>query len=620
MRRLRWLAIAAAVIFVPAIGAGVFVATLDLNRYKSTIRAALQDAIGRQVDWAGPLQFSWLPWPSLTASGVRVANAEWGSEPSMATVGTFTVDVAVAPLLSGDLVVRGLKLSKVRLLLERGADGLANWQAGAAAADPSPGRGGTLPVVRQLDLTDVTVAWKTDPKAPERLYRVDRLTLDGSGPGAPLTMTLLAKLDGDALELTGALPSLADVMAPDAILPVDVEGSYGGSPLAMAATLRLIRGADGALSGVQADGLSGSLGALAAVGSASLDLAGARPRIEARLEAETLDLTGFGAAAAGPRTDPLDRPVPIGWLPALDGRLAVTIGRLVADRWTIDSLAATATLDNGLLTVDPLGATVAGGALHGRAMLDTRKRPARVALAGTAARIDMGAVYLALDNEALIEGIGDAAVDLHGQGETVRAWLGSAGGVARLVVRDGTVMNRYWELIAEDLVTRFIPLGGASSGDRGRLNCLVGRFDVTKGIADATVLMIDSDRVTVAGAGTVDLARQTLDLRLVPRPKDPSLISLATPILLKGPIADPRPSPDPIGVARSLGGIAAGAIVGPLGLLLPFISSGTLDEPCPEAIAAAEGIRPVAKSKASTEPDKPGGIKGFFDSIRKNLK
>ena len=106
----------------------------------------------------------------------------------------------------------------------------------------------------------------------------------------------------------------------------------------------------------------------------------------------------------------------------------------------------------------------------------------------------------------------------------------------------------------------------------------------------------------------------------MPRPKDPSLISLATPILLKGPIDDPRPSPDPIGVARSLGGIAAGAIVGPLGLLLPFLSTGTIDEPCAEAIAVAEGIRPIARTRASTEPYKPGGIKGFFDSIRKNLQ
>src|SRR3546814_19135482 len=79
--------------------------------------------------------------------------------------------------------------------------------------------------------------------------------------------------------------------------------------------------------------------------------------------------------------------------------------------------------------------------------------------------------------------------------------------------------------------------------------------------------MIDSERVLVGGEGTVRLADQRLDLRLVPQPKDPSLISLATPILLKGTLADPKVSPAPVEVAKGLGAIAAGAIIGPLAVL-----------------------------------------------------
>src|SRR3546814_9247633 len=102
------------------------------------------------------------------------------------------------------------------------------------------------------------------------------------------------------------------------------------------------------------------------------------------------------------------------------------------------------------------------------------------------------------------------------------------------------ILNEYWELVAADLATQFVPSEGGV--DRGRLNCLVGRFDIENGVADATVLMIDSERVLVGGEGTVRLADQRLDLRLVPQPKDPSLISLATPILLKGTLADPKVS------------------------------------------------------------------------------
>ena len=122
------------------------------------------------------------------------------------------------------------------------------------------------------------------------------------------------------------------------------------------------------------------------------------------------------------------------------------------------------------------------------------------------------------------------------------------------------------------------------------------------------------------GEGTVDLAAQTLDMRLVPRPKDPSLFRLAPPILLTGPLSDPRPAPDPVAVAKGLGGIAASTALGPLGLLLPFVSSGSADRPCPEAIAAAEAKRVPGTSKSTNEQNNSGSIKGLFESLRKAIE
>src|SRR3546814_6773251 len=66
------------------------------------------------------------------------------------------------------------------------------------------------------------------------------------------------------------------------------------------------------------------------------------------------------------------------------------------------------------------------------------------------------------------------------------------------------ILNEYWELVAADLATQFVPSEGGA--DPGRLNCLVGRFDIENGVADATVLMIDSERVLAGGEGTVSPA------------------------------------------------------------------------------------------------------------------
>jgi hypothetical protein len=109
------------------------------------------------------------------------------------------------------------------------------------------------------------------------------------------------------------------------------------------------------------------------------------------------------------------------------------------------------------------------------------------------------------------------------------------------------------------------------------------------------------------------------------------LISLSVPLLITGPATDPTVLPDPLAVAKGVGAIAL-AGVNPLALALPFLSGGNADEPCPAAIAVAEG-RPVPKSTKKAEPKsapesgaaailetvtKPEeAIKGLFNSLKK---
>lgn len=621
MRWLRWLAAAVAAVAVLVVAAVVYVATLDLNAYKDDVRSVLADATGRSVEITGPLHLAWTPRPSLTASGVRIANADWGSDPAMATIGDLAVGLEVMPLLAGDIEVHQFRLSDVRLLLERSAKGEGNWETGAPAGGGGGGRGGGVPTIQRLDLARATVVWKPTPDAPERLYRIDALTLEQEGPSGALRAVLTADLDGDALELDGTVPAPAALVRGDATVPVDIAGSLAGTPLAVVADLQLERGAGGAIRGMRADQLKAAFGGREVTGTFALDLAGERPRIDARLEAGTIELATLDEAAGGANGaagDPMDRRLPVDLLTVVDAKVEMKVARLVVSGLSVDGLTATASLADGVLTLDPVAGKLADGTVSARAELDGREPPARLALAATASGMTMATVYQALMGEALIEGRGDAMLDLRGRGDTPRALLGSADGVSRLIVRDGMILNKYWELIAEDVATRFLPF--VKEADRGRLNCLVSRFDIAKGVADATVLMVDSDQVTIGGAGKIDLAAQTLDMRLVPQPKDPSLLSLATPILLTGPLADPRAAPDPLAVAKSIGGMAAGVMIGPLGLLLPFVSGGSVEQPCPDAIAAAEGKRRPAGSKASGEQDKPGSVKGLFEGLRKAIE
>ncbi len=114
---------------------------IDWNAFKPRLAEAVESATGRQLQIEGDLSLSLLPTPTLSAAGARLSNVEGGSEPTMVSIDTLEVQVALAPLLGGDLQVESLVLVEPTILLERLADGRVNWEL-SPAAPSAPGRGG----------------------------------------------------------------------------------------------------------------------------------------------------------------------------------------------------------------------------------------------------------------------------------------------------------------------------------------------------------------------------------------------------------------------------------------------------------------------------------------------
>lgn len=616
MRWIRILAALVGVLAIAVIGLVVFVATLDLNSYKPQIEAAVEEATGRKVAIEGDLDLDWTPRPTLTTETVHVANADWGSRPDMATVGKLQVAVEVVPLLSGTLDVQRIALSDVDVLLERGADGAGNWQFGGG----SSGGGDTVPVLRSVELVDVVVRWKPAPDAEGQTVRIARLELDAEDASAPLDVILEADVDGDPVSLKGTLPAVAEALRPGATLPVDVTGTLGDRAFALATNLRYTLGKDGSLSSLESDRLSLTADGITVTGTASVALDGPRPKLVADLTSDAITLPG----GEGGSDDGMEARLPLDLLTLIDADITLKVASLKADDVTVSDIAATAVLNDGTLRLDPLNAVFSDGAVAAKLLVVASGTIPTQALKATWSGADFGKLAHTLHGSDTLETKGDAAVDLTATGASPRDMLASLGGTAWITAKDGRIDNEDWELIAEDLTTKFLPfLEGAG---RGTLNCALGRWTIKRGVAETAILMIDSDRVTVGGEGRIDLARETLDMRLTPNPKDASLVSLATPVLVTGPISDPAIAPDPVAVAKGVGSLVGGAaLAGPLALMLPFVSSGSTEPACAEAIAVAQGTKPMPSgggggASATEQQNKPGGIKGLFDSLRKAVE
>jgi uncharacterized protein involved in outer membrane biogenesis len=113
-------------------------------------------------------------------------------------------------------------------------------------------------------------------------------------------------------------------------------------------------------------------------------------------------------------------------------------------------------------------------------------------------------------------------------------------------------------------------------GDRNiPIRCVVADLAFENGVARPRQFVLDTAHTTLVGEGKANFADETLDLRLVAKPKSASLLSLRGPINVTGTFAHPSVMPDLKRLAgRGAGAAALAAVATPLAAIVPFIQMG----------------------------------------------
>ncbi len=154
MKKATFLGIGLAVLLLLLALVAVVPSLIDWSRYKDTLTARLESALGRDVSIEGDLRLSLLPRPTLAAEQVRIANIPGATPQSMATLEALKVRLSLLPLLRGQVRVTSLVLDSPVVHLQRLPDGRANWQfePQAAAGAPDGGAGAPAPEARESGL------------------------------------------------------------------------------------------------------------------------------------------------------------------------------------------------------------------------------------------------------------------------------------------------------------------------------------------------------------------------------------------------------------------------------------------------------------------------------------
>lgn len=127
-----------AVLLVLLIGTYAYLRNADLSVYETQIEGFLSEAIGHKVDVDGLFELHFGEVTYVTAEQITVTNPGWPSEPTILSVGHFSVSVDLWSLLRGPIVIEELDIQRVRVRLERNEESGANWDNGRQTADAQP--------------------------------------------------------------------------------------------------------------------------------------------------------------------------------------------------------------------------------------------------------------------------------------------------------------------------------------------------------------------------------------------------------------------------------------------------------------------------------------------------
>ena len=153
--------------------------------------------------------------------------------------------------------------------------------------------------------------------------------------------------------------------------------------------------------------------------------------------------------------------------------------------------------------------------------------------------MDLGRLVGQIDADKAYSGSLDARLDLHTRGASPRELAAHLGGEVTVSAGKGTIAVDHASLLTHDLFHAVRKAAARRPARAEQLNCLIGDFELREGVAEVRTLVLDAQSVVVVGEGSIDLDAQTLQLRLLPRPRKASSLSTAATVQVTGPLTAP---------------------------------------------------------------------------------
>lgn len=481
-------------------GAAIVAATFDPNKYKPQIERLAKERTGRTLKLAGNLELAF--FPSLGAKVAGVSLSERASEQSFVSLESAQVSVKLLPLLSGDVIVDGLRLSGLKAQVVKGKDGKFNFddliEGGAVkkpAAKPTPAKGGEPPqfAVSGIKIERSSVTYR-DLAAGSELALADF----GLATGRVALENQVLSVPKLSVEFTVASPEL-----PMKSIKLAIAGSLQADLGKETLEAKLVTKLDEST-------VETKLGlARFAPPSYRFDIDIDRLNVDRYLPSEPAKPAGAAKPAAV--KEPADAPVDLSFLKGLDASGKLHVGVLQVRGLKLATLRAEIKAANGRMDVAPHSASLYEGAIAG--VLTLQADGNRIALKETLTGISIGPLLRDVAETDRLEGKGNVALDVTSFGKTVGAMKKALAGTAKVELKDGALKGIDIAGVLRQAKSALRGQSAAAGGstERSDFSALSASFAIKNGVARNEDLDVKAPAFRVAGRGDIDIGNSRLD-------------------------------------------------------------------------------------------------------------
>ena len=292
-----------------------------------------------------------------------------------------------------------------------------------------------------------------------------------------------------------------------------------------------------------------------------------------------------------------------GRLKAIDAEVEYVAARLKApNALPVENMKLSFRLNNAVAKINPLEFGFSGGRILSDITIDARQEKLLQSIFNVDFRnIKISKLFPTMPTIA--KGVGElgAQIRLSGTGNSIADAAANSNGSLTAAIANGRISN---------LLDAMAGLNGGKiislylGGDKEiAVNCGGMAFDVKNGLGQSQLFVIDTEQTRLDGNGSFSLKDEQIDIIVTPKPKNPGILSLRTPVRLYGSFRHPRYSLDKEKLFMRAGAATAMALLNPFAALIPLIETGPgKDTDCARLLAPVQGARQQAKATGTTPP------------------